>query len=81
MPATAAELEQAVAAEMARYGSLDLAIEGLRVDADCARWGAPIHDILKAALRLRSARKATASAPCGPRSAVRYANLMDGRAA
>jgi hypothetical protein len=54
MPATAAELEQAVAAEMARYGSLDLAIAGLWNDACGARPDSSIHSILNAALKLQS---------------------------
>jgi hypothetical protein len=57
MPATAAELEQAVAAEMARYGSRDLAIDGLWNDACGARPDAFVHEVLREALRLRSAQQ------------------------
>jgi hypothetical protein len=59
MPATAAELEQAVAAEVARYGSLDPAIAGLWNDACGARPDAFVHEVLREALRLRAARKAS----------------------
>lgn len=58
---TELELQAAVQREIACYGSLDLAIEGLRNDACGASWGAPVHDILRAALKLRSELRAQAS--------------------
>lgn len=54
--ATAAELQDAVAAEIVRYGTLEKAITGLSNDSCGATWGAPVHDILKAALAERSRR-------------------------
>lgn len=48
------DLQEAVQAEVKRYGSLENAVEALRHDADAAPWGAPVHDIYKAALRLQS---------------------------
>jgi hypothetical protein len=58
--ATAADLQQAVAAEITRYGSLDNAIAGLWNDACEARPGSRVQDILNAALKLQSERKAEA---------------------
>jgi len=60
MAMNAPELQKAVEAEIVRAGGdLDLAIHILRNDADGAPWGAPVHDIYKAALAMRSVRKAS----------------------
>jgi hypothetical protein len=54
------ELQAAVEREIARYhGSLDLAVEALRQDADAASWGAPVHEIYKAAAKLQSEQRAS----------------------
>jgi hypothetical protein len=48
---------EAVAAEVARCGSLDNAIAQLAHDACVAPWGAPVHDIYRAALAERSRQR------------------------
>jgi hypothetical protein len=52
---------EAVAAEVARCGSLDNAITQLAHDACVAPWGAPVHDIYRAALAERSAAEEAAN--------------------
>jgi hypothetical protein len=47
-----------VTSEERRYGSLEAAIAGLWNDSCGAPMGAPVHDILKAALAEQSARRA-----------------------
>ena len=59
MATEAAITDPRIAAEIARYGSLDAAICALWNDRCGARPEAPIHDILKAALKLQGERRAS----------------------